>query len=135
MICLRCIRVAASPLHPAASILRQAKPTPTLRFTQPQQQSKPLSTLSRLPTRPILALHPQTATTQPPIAADTPTSSLLRPLSQPSLLQVRGAKRDTFNPSHVVRKRRHGFLARLRSRTGRKVLARRKAKGRNTLSH
>ncbi|KAK4540298.1 hypothetical protein LTR36_009610 [Oleoguttula mirabilis] len=104
---------------------------PAGRRAQAQQQ-RPLSILSRIPTRPTISLQPTT-----PVLDDTPTSSLLRPLSQPSLslLQVRGAKRDTFNPSHRVRKRRHGFLARLRSRTGRKVLARRKAKGRNTLSH
>jgi len=50
-------------------------------------------------------------------------------------MQVRGAKRDTFNPSHLVRKRRHGFLSRARSRTGRMILKRRKVKRRNTLSH
>jgi len=57
--------------------------------------------------------------------------------SHPSLalVQVRHAARDTFNPSHRVRKRRHGFLSRLRTRNGRKTLKRRKAKGRNTLSH
>jgi large subunit ribosomal protein L34 len=50
-------------------------------------------------------------------------------------LQVRNAPRNTFNPSHRVRKRRHGFLARKRSRGGRKILVRRRLKGRNTLSH
>lgn len=93
--------------------------------------NRSLTTLTRTPTRPILLTSPTA-----PVADDTPISAL-RPLSNPAqtLIQVRGAKRDTFNPSHRVRKRRHGFLARLRTRTGRKVLARRKAKGRNTLSH
>ncbi|KAH6673186.1 60S ribosomal protein-like protein L34 [Halenospora varia] len=50
-------------------------------------------------------------------------------------MQVRCAPRNTFNPSHFVRKRRHGFLSRLRSRTGRMTLQRRKAKRRSTLSH
>ncbi|CAG8979512.1 hypothetical protein HYALB_00004964 [Hymenoscyphus albidus] len=50
-------------------------------------------------------------------------------------MQVRCAPRNTFNPSHFVRKRRHGFLARLRSRTGRMILKRRRVKKRSTLSH
>lgn len=50
-------------------------------------------------------------------------------------LQVRNHRRATYDPSHRVRKRRHGFLARLRSRTGRMILARRRAKGRTKLSH
>ncbi|RAL05855.1 mitochondrial 54S ribosomal protein bL34m [Aspergillus ibericus CBS 121593] len=43
-------------------------------------------------------------------------------------------KRATYNPSRRVQKRRHGFLARLRSRGGRKILMRRRAKGRKSLS-
>ncbi|KAG0227505.1 hypothetical protein BGW42_007393 [Actinomortierella wolfii] len=40
-----------------------------------------------------------------------------------------------YQPSQRVRKRRHGFLARLKSRGGRKVLQRRMEKGRKSLSH
>lgn len=52
-----------------------------------------------------------------------------------SSTQVRCGPRNTFSPSHFVRKRRHGFLSRLRTRKGRALLQRRKAKKRSTLSH
>lgn len=40
-----------------------------------------------------------------------------------------------YQPNNLQRKRKHGFLARLRTRAGRKILERRKKKGRKYLSH
>ena len=40
----------------------------------------------------------------------------------------------TYQPSRLVRKRRHGYRSRMATRNGQKVIQRRRAKGRHKLS-
>lgn len=53
-----------------------------------------------------------------------------------NLIQIRGLKRGTeYQPSKVKTKNKHGFLARIKTESGRKILRRRLLKGRRWLSH
>ncbi|KAK6202286.1 ribosomal protein L34-domain-containing protein [Scheffersomyces amazonensis] len=64
----------------------------------------------------------------------TPTSLFSSIMT--SLGQLRFKSRgNTYQPSTLKRKRTFGFLARLRTREGRKLLARRREKGRWYLTH
>ncbi|KEQ83547.1 hypothetical protein M438DRAFT_35780 [Aureobasidium pullulans EXF-150] len=123
MLFLRCTRQIAQA-RPALNLSSTSLLQSTLRPLAASQpaQSRTFSLLSArrptLPTAPTSTLSLNTTLELPTLPASSTTLTLL---------QARGPKRDTFDPSHRVRKRRSGFLARIRSRNGRNL--------RSTLSH
>ncbi|CEJ02268.1 hypothetical protein G6F70_003942 [Rhizopus microsporus] len=63
-------------------------------------------------------------------------SMFSNPLSNVLTTQMRFVTRgNTYQPSQLVRKRRHGFLTRLATKNGRHIINRRRMKGRKFLSH
>ncbi|OJD14983.1 ribosomal protein L34 [Blastomyces percursus] len=161
MTCLHCTRAPAS-LFSAKSLLESLprRPTSSLIVKTQCQSSRSQTRLfshllsKRQPTRATLTtsssqpsiLHRllQSSTTPTAFAQPTSTTTAVLPLLPSSIQSVPsrpfsastalGAKRVTYNPSRRVQKRRHGFLARLKTQSGRKILARRRAKGRKYLS-
>ncbi|KAG5983249.1 hypothetical protein E4U55_000473 [Claviceps digitariae] len=96
-----------------------------------------MQSLMRL-TRPLVA-SPLGYTLSATAATAEPADLLPRSAvsSHPALqaLQLRFGPRNTMNGhTRLVQKRRHGFLFRMRSRTGRKILLRRRMKGRKQLA-
>ncbi|KAL5003881.1 ribosomal protein L34-domain-containing protein [Aspergillus recurvatus] len=137
MLCLQCRAVPLAFRAATFPITKQITPAFSRASQIPLQfQSRPFSLATSAPTRLSLSLlRSQQA------QAHAQTHSLLQTMSAVTQ-QARsfsasasfGGKRATYNPSRRVQKRRHGFLARLRSKSGQKILARRRAKGRKSLS-
>ncbi|KAF3032521.1 hypothetical protein E8E12_000959 [Didymella heteroderae] len=124
---LRCLRaVAPATLKP--SLAQQARNMSLLSARRPMLT--PSSTPSTLaaPGAPSTALPPSSSETLDIVGRISASAAFAG-------TQIRCGPRDTYNPSHIVRKRRHGFLSRLRTKKGRKLLMRRLVKGRVNLSH
>ncbi|KKK20673.1 hypothetical protein P175DRAFT_0471638 [Aspergillus ochraceoroseus IBT 24754] len=134
MLCVRC-RAIPSALRTATSLTTRQLIAPVSPLSSLPSQLRSFS----LATRP--SIHPQPhlqsslssirSHIQSTLSASPSPAQQTRSFSASSSL---AGKRTTYNPSRRVQKRRHGFLTRLRSKGGRKILLRRKAKGRKSLS-
>ncbi|KAF5538021.1 ribosomal L34 mitochondrial [Fusarium napiforme] len=123
-----------------SSITRLARPV----LAKPLAQS-PRTFTTLVPLRPSLTpmtgairrtALPSSFTPSTAASADIVPSSAIS--AHPALgdMQIRCGPRNTMNGhTRLVQKRRHGFLCRKRSKTGRKILLRRKIKGRRHIAH
>lgn len=125
-------RPAAASAGPAPKAVRLAQPSLASRLA-------PVASTSSAVFQRHLASHKLSSlfTTSLLASSSSPFATRLSlPSASPVLQQVRTAVYgNEYQPSQRVRKRRHGFLARRRSRNGRKILIRRRMKGRRFLTH
>ncbi|KAF3005820.1 hypothetical protein E8E13_008156 [Curvularia kusanoi] len=124
---LRCLRAVARPATLKPSMAQQARNMSLLNARRPMLSASSMPSTLAAP-----------GTASPAVASSSETLDIMGKISaSPAFagVQIRCGPRDTYNPSHFVRKRRHGFLSRLRTKKGRKLLMRRLTKGRVNLSH
>ncbi|KAH6612734.1 ribosomal protein L34-domain-containing protein [Boeremia exigua] len=123
---LRCLRAVARPAMATPSMAQAARNMSLLSARRPMLAPASLPSTLAAPGAPAAATRsPETLDIMGKISASPAFAGV----------QIRCGPRDTYNPSHFVRKRRHGFLNRLRSKKGRKLLMRRLTRGRWNLSH
>ncbi|PYH77240.1 hypothetical protein BO82DRAFT_294317 [Aspergillus uvarum CBS 121591] len=143
MICFQCRAVPAT-LRSSMTAATRATTTTTTTTTTTSIRTLITSSSVISPLRAQLSHQPRTPSTiLSSTSAFLPSSSITSPTTAAAALQQSRSfsasacllgKRSTYNPSRRVQKRRHGFLSRVKTRTGRMIIQRRKARGRKNLS-
>ncbi|KAL2130997.1 hypothetical protein VTI74DRAFT_5679 [Chaetomium olivicolor] len=131
----RCPAATTSTSKPAGA--RAFSHLPTLRPSLAPSQS-----IFRAPSQTLQSNAPTTVTAGHATTTGETTLDLLSKsaiTAHPALAgcasQIRCGPRPTMsNASRLIQKRRHGFLSRVKTQTGRKTLMRRRVKGRKRLS-
>ncbi|PMB69154.1 50S ribosomal protein L34 [Beauveria bassiana] len=101
--------------------------------------ARPVLTCKALPIRPsamtaFTPLLPSTTATATAVDVVAPWAISAHPALAGGASQIRCGPRNTMNgATRLVQKRRHGYLSRKRTRTGRAILKRRRQKGRAKL--
>ncbi|KAJ0117175.1 caax prenyl protease 1 [Diaporthe amygdali] len=134
------LRAAVRDVARQPTLTRSFSSLPALR---PGLSAQP-SLFARRPAAGLLApsaFTPTTTATTDAVGATADVVPRAAITSHPALAgvgsQIRCGPRRYMNmnrPSRLIRMRRHGFLSRVRTRSGRKMLQRRKTKGRKMLS-
>ncbi|WYZ38558.1 hypothetical protein EsH8_III_000472 [Colletotrichum jinshuiense] len=129
--------------QPITGLARGFLSRPTIQPARLVAQTLSQRTFSSLPSlRPSItpltsAFRRPTATPFTPStvdAADVVPQSAITQHPAMSAMQLRCGPRNTMNRNtRLIQKRRHGFLSRMKSKDGRKIVARRRAKGRKKL--
>ena len=119
------------PVWHTANSFRTVSVQPTRQFHPGRTSIWSIRTISA-------AGHPSQTVQHSPLIQSVGTPSMAQSQTRhfscaPTLLAPR--KNKVRSASHLKRKRRHGFLSRIRTREGRMILRRRRAKGRQNLSH